>query len=498
MAIYRYQSGTPLDYIQVLTNETGGKRAYLHADASTPSAQLRTIKLALRTEGMTCIPTVHDGQPMLEVRGFKKEEDLLKPLKSLNLINETPSISQDTNDKRNLAKKASSHPLRLAGLSYNVGDISYLYYRAAPLRNSWKTLNAAGRFSGIMEVIAGIGYGLGSIALTRYGAKDQSINAITTTTKKIEKFSRAQGYEVEPESTLSYVNNDSSHSIFKRADTWLSKYPSEALNLVYVMVGACITAGALYRGTRPISKGLTTELFNHEKKARRNELIDVGLGAVTATSAVLGLTVKEHKFVEGEKRHGGIGGFIDWIREKPLRATGYGYMIATAWHGVSTVQHWRDKTEPKKFLIGRAIFIATNVISEILLAVSSKGHGTGVKPDESVDKSVLAATAELILRQPEEKQAQVQQKLSRYLSSRNMLGVAEDTISTQLQTHMDAVKNNPWTKHYTARKLAPKETLAPVAAKEQTIKPGTHISSAVLMDKKQSQSLAATPALQIG
>jgi len=56
-----------------------------------------------------------------------------------------------------------------------------------------------------------------------------------------------------------------------------------------------------------------------------------------------------------------------------------------------------------------------------MLAISSKGHGTGVKPDESVDKSVIATTAELIQRQPEAKREALIEQFSGYMASADVL-----------------------------------------------------------------------------
>lgn len=422
-------------------------RAYLFAADDAPSDVLRAKKQQIRALGWKCVPIVHEGKPALEVRGFKNADELTVALHRLGITGAVAGVTADEGDKRSRKDKLSNATLKLAGFSYLIGDGSYIWYRGAPLIKDWKHL-AKGfggpRFFGIVDVVAGLGYMLGSLSLARYGSRDQSINTITAATQKIERFSRKEGLEISPETSLAYTNEIPDRTIWGNVDHFIGKYPSEVFNSIYVGVGACITAAALYHGTRPIANNLVGEELRNAIANRHSARIDVGLGMVTASSALTGLLLKETKPLPGDEKRSGVGGVIDWIREKPLRATGIGYMIATGVHAVSTLQ----SKEPAKFLIGRWIFIVTNIFSEIMLALSSKGHGAGVKPDDSVDKSVIGATAELILRQPLEKREALIENMAGYMASREVLGVKAEKIAAELRSHINLLDNNPWTKHY--------------------------------------------------
>lgn len=448
VAIYRYTDASLLNEVQILTNETGGKRAYMHARDSGSSDQLRAAKQELRARGFQCVPTVRDGKPMLEVRGFEKNEDFIGAITQAGLVTGAPNITPDAGDKRTLTQKAKNSTLQLAGYSYNIGDAFYMWYATAPVLNEWKEASKEKRFFGVVGIVAGLGYALGSLCLTFFGAKDQSINIIKSSTSKIERFARKEGYNVPTESSIAYVNAEPPRGFFGNVKATLARYPSEALNVIYTGVGTCIAAASFYKGTRPIGHLVGEELIK-ARKSNRNELIDVGLGAVTATSALIGIGVKETKRLDGDPKRTGFAGIIDWIKEKPLRATGVGYGIATGWHAISTYNHWKDGTEPKKYLYGRAIFIGANIFSEVMLAISSKGHGNGVKPDGSVDDSVMAATAELVLRQPIEKREAVIQQLAGYMASPEVLATKADVIEAELRKHIDLLDNNPWTSHFT-------------------------------------------------
>ena len=463
LAIYRYSENSLLDEVTILTNESGGTRAYLHARDGATSEDLRSTKQCLRARGYQCVPSILNGTPVLEVRGFNKKEELLQALGALKLTDGEPTqTTSDAGDKRGFFEKAKSHTLQMAGFSYNIGDAAYMFYTAGLAHDEWPKATKQQKFFSLVGVLGGIGYGLGSLCLTFFGARDQSINTIRASTSKIERFARKEGYNVPDESSIAFVNDEPKRSLLGNVGAFISRYPSEVLNTIYMGVGICIAASSFYKGTRRIPDNLDTAERLKALKSNRNDLIDVGLGVVTATSAMIGIGVKESKRLENEPKRHGIGGVIDWIREKPLRATGIGYGIATAWHGVATYNHWVDKTEPKKYLKGRVVFIAANIFSEVMLAISSKGHGVGVKPDVSVDETVMATAAELVLRQPEEKREPIIRQLAGYMASPDVLAVKADVVEASLRAHIDALDNNPWTRHFNGYESpAPAEEAAP-------------------------------------
>ncbi len=458
MTVYRYQSGSLLDSVQVLTNEAGGMRAYLFAAGDAPSNELRAKKQAIRDLGWKCVPIVHDGKPALEVRGFKDADELTVELHRLGITGAVTSITADEGDKRSRKDKLSNATLKLAGLSYNIGDAAYLTYayrqykdELVPVAETLKGNHT--NFFNKVNIFAGLGYGLGSLALTFYGSRDQSLNTINSANRKIYAHLRNQGIEVPEGSTLKSSMEEKDRGFWGNINHTLAKYPSETLNSVYVGVGLALMAAAGYRATRSV-KGLEGEVLAKALKERKDEWWDVGLGSVTAASAIAGLTIKEKKPMEGDEKRKGLGRILDWIQEKPLRATGYGYMAATLLHAKGTYNKYYGvggesvNQSVRKTVLFRGVFVVANLFSELMLALSSKGHGAGVKPDDSVDKSVIGATAELILRQPPEKREALIENMAGYMASREVLGVKAETIAAELRTHINLLDNNPWTKHY--------------------------------------------------
>lgn len=449
MAIYQYQSGSIIDEVRILTNETGGKRAYLHASATASPTELQAIYGNLNNRGWRLVPTEQDGKPVMEVRGFKKVEDVLGLMGSQGWAKGTPSLTPQSTDEISSRQKMRNRTLRTAGWVYIFGDTTYIVYAFKKFFHEKHELNKTTNFFNRMDIVGGFGYILGSAALALYGSRDQSQNTIQAASRKIRSYLHREGITDVNDIVLGQTAAPPQLGFFGKLDHTFGKYPSETLNSIYVGVGGALSSAAIYRAIKAHAAG--------HFRDRNTELIDVGLGAITATSAIAGLTIKEKKPEEGMPRAQTIPGKVwEWIQEKPLRATGYGYMVATLFHAGASVKKWQQgDVLTRKTVIWRICFVAANIVSELLLALSSKGHGTGVKPDGSIDQTVLAATAELISRQPPEKQEALVQQLAGYISSVDVLGGKADEHAAELRRQLDALKNNPWIAKPVATASAP-------------------------------------------
>lgn len=444
MAIYHFQSGSLLDEIRIVTNETGGTRAYVHARTDVSQHDLVLAQASLHQQGWKTVPVLFDGKPMLEVRGFKQPVKLLQWANTGKWVNGEVAVTPLDGDVRTNKEKWQNATLQAAGGVYLVGDASYIFYSLGPLIENWGKLSKTERGFDILDVVAGVGYMAGSAVLTKYGSRDQSQNTIQSAMQKICRYARKEGHELPDDLAATQILKEPERSAWGKLSHTFAKYPSETLNSIYVFVGSCLSAVAFYRGTRTVDPGLPADAYTKAVAKRNSFRSDVGLGLVTAASALAGLTIKEQKPIEGEPKRKGLGRIIDWIQEKPLRATGYGFMIATGFHALGTYQQWDNKAQKKPYLIGRAIFIVANIVSEFLLTLSSKGHGTGVKPDSSVDESVIAATAGLILRQPVASREAMIDQLAGYIASPEVLGGKADDIATALRKQIAGLEKNPW------------------------------------------------------
>lgn len=461
MAIYHYRAPSLLDEVSIVTNENGGRRAYLHASEGASADALRQLRQDIKALGWKSVPTVHEGKAVLEVRGFGNEQDFLQKARSHSWVNAQLKKTPIENDKRDLRTKIEHATLKATGIAYNVGDVAFMSYtlaergyykgklqqaQALPLSYQGRAASLASAEESMkgsrLKIGAGIGYALGGIILSAYASRDQSQQQIKVASKKLNHFFHTASVVPPDDSALKDVTHEEHKGLLGRAHALLSHYPSEALNLVYIGVGALLAMSSI-KQIRAGQKPHETPL--QAKDRIREEKWDIGLGAITATSAFAGLVIPEKKPEEDQEKRTGIGGIIDWIREKPLRATGYGFMLATAFHAKATYGKWRNgEEEVRNTIKGRAVFVVMNVLAEILMAVSSKGHGVGLKSDESVDKTIISVAADMILRQPPEKREAMIGQLAGYLAGPTLVGKKPEDIQKELSSVVALVDASPW------------------------------------------------------
>ncbi len=510
MAIYHFDPSSLLGDIRVVRNSTGGLRAYLHANPAATPEQLAAVQEYFARQNMTTVPYNEGGKASLEVRGFDDAEAFVASLTRQGWTQGAPEVTPMKEDKPTRAERLRAATLRFTGLTYNVGDIAYMTYafmshhhadnvakkvmtlteqdilhKTGALEDKHvqklvgeikgdldkpKLLDAAKEMiaAAKLNIIAGIGYAFGGLTLSFFGSKDQSQNEIKTATKKAQQFMAREGVSLPEESAMQQTVNPENVGPATKLKHFFSRYPSEILNVVYTGVGLFL-AGHAYKGYK-VTKD-------------KAELWDIGLGAVTTTSSLAGILIKEKKPIEGQPKRHGLAGVWDWIQEKPLRATGYGFMIATAFHAKSSyIKYKEGDAVARKTVLPRIVFVASNVVAEVLLAISSKGHGVGVKADNSVEKTVLANAAEVIALQPPEQQEVLVQRLAGYMATSNVLAGKADVIAAELHEQLKAVKSNPWSRHHVAAPVP-----ATVAPTRDTNLPSPKIDAATLTAERLPQ-----------
>lgn len=551
MAIYSYSPDSLIEQIEIVTNDKGGSRAYLRARSDITTADVDRIQKSLTYKGWFGLPMRRGEQSVLELRGFHKPEELFQFLEAESLIGGASKVEKTKDDHQGFWDKFKSATLKWSGWTYILGDTAFLtyagmeqfkHYQKSDLAKSIgpkaQEIAKANVRSGWYKILSGVGYGIGSLILANYGSRDQSHIEIQKSIKKIDRFLKAEGLApADDDSVLMHEPEKKNKSFFGHVNSALRRFPSEALNLVYTGVGLSLMRSSLgqvrsatseiksaenmfksvtaHKKPLPLTTKKVTDQLQSLKKHKGEEFLDIGLGSITAGSALAGILIKEKRPLEGQKpRKGFFEGTWDRIQEQPLRVTGIGYMIATGVHAVVTFMKWQpDNTErealaalkkatgsekiPKldalktlrgvgdgkisekaiksldefafrrKTLSGRGVFIAANLLAEGLMILSSKGHGEGVR-NADVDESVVASTAEYISRQNPATQEQLIQRLAGYMSAPDVLGMKAETIANDLRTQVAAMNTNPWARENgmptaaVARELAEKQAAATI------------------------------------
>lgn len=481
MPVYRYSPNSQIDEIEIIPNSRGEPRAYLHAGACTTAEQLAAIRQFLNTQGYKSVPMDRDGRPYLEVRAFGKSAAFLQQLGAQGMLEGAQPAVLMPYDTRSFRDKAGDTTLKMAGWAYNISDIAYMWYSLRGLHHAHKAFKAAppglaaeelkalkGTVNAEkMNVGAGVGYAMGGVVLTSFGGKDQSSKEIRVASEKVKRFLHKDGMRIDDDTGIAQATEERPMGPIERIKNTLGHYPSEALNLVYTGVGALLALSSIKK----------VGILRAQGHKASEDIVDIGLGAMTLSSAMAGLLIKEKKPVEGEPKRTGLAGVWDWIQEKPLRATGYGFMVSTGFHAWSTF--WKYRKEPagsemRKTIGGRAVFVLGNIAAEILMVLSSKGHGEGVQTDKSVADTIIANAAQIIARQQPAGQSAAIEQLAGYMSSSEMMGGKSEAIAAKLREQVSSQQRNPW-----AAKLptvAPANTNLPLAANVNE-KPSTKVAS---------------------
>ncbi|MBY0355668.1 MAG: hypothetical protein K2Q12_08070, partial [Rickettsiales bacterium] len=405
MSSYRYFFPSPLSEISFRKGDAGGLRAYLVADANTSTEKLSHITQYLLAKGYQAIPVGYDEKPALEVRGFSNKEDFMRDMKQNGFI-QGSAVVKKLPEHQTLWQKFRKNTLPLSSAFFLIGDASFIRYGM--------------KEKSMLDTSAGLFYAGGTLS-NIIGSKDSSDLQIRDLASKVADFIAKQPeFTSATPSALETNTAPQHHSLTQRAYDFVRHYPSDMLNGFFAMAGACIAAAAFNKYK---SASLSTSL-KEAKHIRSVNIKDMGLGLTTLSAGAFGILVEEKKPDPNKPPAHGIEGIWQKIQANPLTITGIGYLVSTLFHAASSFQIMRHgNAEEKKAVLNRAVFVGANLIAELLVAVSSKGHGSGIGNDASVNESVIALAADKIASQPREGQEGLVDYVSGFLCSDAVLSM---------------------------------------------------------------------------
>lgn len=434
MSIYVYKNNSLIDEVAILTSETGIERAYLHAGSAASVVGLAKAKAAMVEQGWQCVPVTYLGRPTLEVRGFGKQDKLCKFLADQQITNGVSRHFPTPDQEISLSDKFRKRSLQASGMFYLVGDTNFFLYGLKEAH--WE------------EMLAGIAYAVGTSSIAGFGRNDQSDLQIKDVSRRMLRHAMQKSVQLPEDSAIANIAEEHPKKGLDSTVETLRRYPSEIFCAFTGLAGLMVASAALRH------KVLIKPPAHYDPRAIRDMRFegwcDVGLGTVTMASTALGgLITEKHRDPDEPAPTDMVGKVWEWVREKPLRLTGYGLMISTLCHAGSTYKAWRNAhhTGDLKRLESvpyRAAFIGANLIAEFLMAISSKGHGEGVKSDSSVDESCFAIAADLISRQPPSAQAGLVEYMADYLGRPEVFGGEKAEIVKQLNEQLRGLQVNPW------------------------------------------------------
>lgn len=455
MGVYTYSQSKLIDEITFVKSEGGQTRAYLHAAANADPKTLYNVSCKLAAEGWQVTPYNMGAKPVLEVLGFGKEGKLLALAKSNGWVEGEGQHKKDVKDKLNLKEQVKKRSLAASGAFYLVGDAAFTRYGYGS--KDWR------------NTAAGVMYGAGTLSLLGFGRKDQSDLQVQDIAKKLDAYLKENGNKLPESCSLESITQDHKRGLIRSADDLFRRYPSEMMNVFFAVAGTLIAIAArdhMRKGmhTEEMQKsfadvlqrkqtenpGIDPEYVRKkfEKFHKLEGKLDIGLGSMTSAAGLFTLAVKEKAPDPDAPPKHGMGALWEKIQQRPLTIAGGMLMASTLCHAVSTGLAWNWSDSERRNTVGwRAAFVAANIIAELLLAISSKGHGSGVKADHSVDSTIISLASELIAKQPVNMHEPMIDHVARFLGRRDVLASKDEEVRRQLHEQVAFMRKNPWAMH---------------------------------------------------
>ncbi len=218
---------------------------------------------------------------------------------------------------------------------------------------------------------------------------------------RLGAFMIQQGAKIEENSAL-YSLSSASGSLMSRIQGFLYRHPSEVHNAIYA-----------YGGTQLLQSGLQKRT-NADPLKRAGWWEDMAAGGLVTTGGLIGSFAPEQPKDDNVRTKG----ITAWIKERPLRLSGYLYMLNNL---LLIKSAWGERKEnPKhpsymfKFLTAGSFLIANTFLSR------SSRHNDSSEQDLETKRHIIGGlAAEVIVKQPEEKRATLISQVAGFLSQQH-------------------------------------------------------------------------------
>lgn len=445
MTRYYYSQSPFIDEVVFKETPKGDLHAYLHVSEGADPAKRAVAIEAFKAAKYDWTTFALEGKPTLEVRGFRSKTELIAKLTHKKLVEGTPDITVPEKKKLGWWGWIRENSLQASGVSMTIADIGYTVYGA--MEHKWK------------DVVAGLSYLSGSTILSTYGRNDQGDLQIRHMAQAVLAEAQKNAYSISADSAVAVLGAPRKEGVLTKLHNFMREHPAEMGNMMYVSAGAFLGASALQsRVYGTPRKDMTAKQIEEMRKGGWG---DTALGATTVASGLFATLVKEKAHDPDAPEKKGLARIWEWIQKRPLTIASWGYMGSTLCHAWTTAHEtWEarrvrdDPATPKseikeakhklKSVPWRILFIVATIIGEILLSISSKGHGEGVVSDNTVNNSVIALTADMIARQPQHMQEGIIDHMGSFLGGSTMFAMKNEEVKDLLRQQVEAARNNPW------------------------------------------------------
>ena len=417
MSIYRFSESSAISEVRFHTAADRAPVALLTASAKTDAAKLAALRPMLQANGWQPVAVFVDGKEQLQITGFKNPSDVTALLQRANAVEGSPQIGFEEIDlsKRTNKDWFNRSKLRIAGWLNAVGDVSLLA-GGIDSKDNFMTL-AGGLYTG------------GAVALGLYGnvKTDRQLREISQDTAD---FLQQRTGDLPKELGLSTILSQKKTSRLHQLEDYLYHHPADIM-LGFYSAGAAamIGSGIAHKNNERLGYGIwslgikLTSLLLPEKKADTDQPL-------------------------APKRTSGIGGAIDWIKEKPLRLFGYGSLVTELLLGASAMRDFKTaKNDPAKKRKATFGFFTTGMymLSDALMATSSKDPtNADGKFNDDQQLRIEAMAAEAIAIQPEGYRSLLAKEVGGFLAQRSEIKGSREEITKAILTQAEHLGKSRW------------------------------------------------------
>lgn len=469
---HTWTEGSLIQEAEIRKLEGGMYEAYVYAPDGADAEQLAALPGKLAQKGFSALADNIEGRDVLRVTGFKSPEELKKSLQDSGVVSgNSQSKEVKSGEKRGIVHTLRKKSVNLAGLAAIMGHASVAV--SGILEKDKKRMATSALYMASTATYAINGAGK---------AGDEFGKFVGDLREHLEKV----GVELPESDTLTAHDLSKKGGLMEGIKGFIEKYPLQIANTL-----------ALVGNISMIRSGLA------DKKYGRGRVLNGAAAAVSGLSIMLipekkrdaqkpkasydwpGADGKSQDAAEPEKKRSLPIKVKDWIQEKPMRFAGMAYLMCDVGafynlfqtkkkydvqigeiagrqsdleHEIATdgstparedlkkalgLEHGEKVAFARKNVAVTTAIAASYFLASCFTSISSKAKVKDYNEQEILSK-LCAASANLLVSQPEEQRADAIEKVADYLVTQPDATESKEEIIKILNEKVDQLTQSPW------------------------------------------------------
>ncbi len=454
MPIYRYTHSGLIDRMEISPPRRGVAQATIIAKENITAEQLERLRVAVAENGFSTLKDTVDGRAAIQVRGMRKEKDLLAAIEKMepgitNIERET--TPDDLAEKRGYRDAVRDQSLFLSAIFYDIGNAAFF---ASGIMRGRHNKNGRMTPHDKSELMIGAAFSAGDVLMTMYGKHrgDEELQAVN---EGLTDYLEKKGIEL-PEADALTPETLYETGIAKATNGWMRRHIIH-IKCLSEFAGGLFT---IHSATKPGNR--------NNGKLAAGMLISSGWLATFLLDDPPG-----HSIFDGSKpKPSNIAEIMmDNPRKCIAQPLAMGNNLANLWGSLNPVtgeraRFRREIIDAQKqvqtsntpeahahlaYTINKQHDYAWNVLSagSFLIAHSLFGLSGSKRPEETkadkqiMDDLVLLSANMLAQQQPEVREVAIQQTAA-YVSELSHVTMSEEQLAGAIRHKIESINKSTW------------------------------------------------------